>query len=153
LLERSAGFLYVEQCVLAHVREALKLGAVVRAQEPVLSWQAGADHVQVETPAGHYTAAKLVITAGPWAARLLEAHGRRLTVMRQVALWFGTHDDRLFQRGTFPTFVLDSPAGFFYGFPVIDSADGLKAAQHYGAPELGGPDQIDRSVHPEDEDK
>jgi sarcosine oxidase len=153
LLERSAGFLFVEQCVLAHIHEAQKLGAVLRFQEPVLSWRAAMDHVTVETRSGRYTAAKLVITAGPWAAGLLAAQGTRLTVMRQVALWFGTRDDRLFRRGIFPMFVLDSPTGFFYGFPVIHAADGLKTAQHYGAPELRGPDEIDRSVHPKDEEK
>jgi sarcosine oxidase len=153
LLERSAGFLYVEECVLAHVREARKLGAVVRAGEPVLSWQAGKGGVSVRTQSGHYSAARLVITAGPWAGRLLEAWGSRLTVMRQVMLWCGTRDDRQFRRSLFPLFVAETPDGIFYGFPVLDAAEGMKTAQHYGAPELRGPEEVDRTIRPGEEEK
>jgi sarcosine oxidase len=152
LLEQSAGFLYVEQCVLAHLREAQKLGAVVRAEEPVTSWQADAGGVAVQTRAGRYTAAKLILTAGPWAGRLLEAWGNRLTVMRQVMLWCGTRDDRLFRRSVFPLFVAEVPEGIFYGFPLLDAADGMKTAEHYGAPELRGPEEVDRTVRPGDEE-
>jgi sarcosine oxidase len=153
LLEQSAGFLAVEECVLAHVREAQKLGAVVRAEEPVVSWQAGENGVTVQTRAGRYTAAKLVLTAGPWAGLLLEAWGNRLTVMRQVMLWCGTRDDRLFRRSIFPLFVAETPGGIFYGFPVLDAAEGMKTAQHYGAPELRGPEEVDRTIRPGDEEK
>jgi sarcosine oxidase len=152
LLERSAGFLRVEECVLAHVHEAQKLGAVLRPGEPVLSWQAGAGGVSVQTRAGRYHAARLVITAGPWAPRLLEGWGARLRVMRQVALWFGTADPFGFRRTAFPLFVHDTPAGFYYGFPVIDAAEGVKVARHYGAPELRGPEEIDRTARPADEE-
>jgi sarcosine oxidase len=152
LLERSSGFLAVEECVLAHVREAQKLGAEVRAGEAVLSWQAEAGGVTVQTSAGRYSAARLVITAGPWAGRLLGDCGVRLTVMRQVALWFGTRDDEAFRPGPFPMFILDTPAGYFYGFPAINPSEGMKVARHYGAPEVAGPEEIDRSLHPDDED-
>ncbi len=152
LLEQSAGFLYVEECVLAHVREAQNLGAVVRTREPVLSWQADQGGVTVRTHTGHYSAAKLVITAGPWAGRLLAAWGNRLTVMRQVVLWCGTRDDRQFRRSVFPLFVAETPGGIFYGFPVLDAAEGMKTAQHYGAPELRDPEEIDRTIRPQDEE-
>jgi sarcosine oxidase len=152
VLEGSAGFLYVERCVLAHVHEAEKLGAVVRAQEPVVSWEATSRGVSVQTVRGHYTAAKLVITAGPWATHLLEALSAGLTVMRQVALWFATQDDRLFGRRAFPLYIVESPEGVYYGFPVIDSSEGMKTAQHYGAPELRRPADIDRTVRREDEE-
>jgi sarcosine oxidase len=153
LLEQSAGFLSVEECVLAHVREAQKLGAVVRPGEPVTSWQAGPGGVTVQTPAGRYTAARLVLTAGPWAGRLLAAWGKRLTVMRQVMLWRGTRDDRLFGRNVFPLFVAEIPEGIFYGFPLLDAAEGMKTAEHYGAPELSGPEEVDRTTRPGDEER
>jgi sarcosine oxidase len=152
LLEQSAGFLYVEQCVLAHIRAAEKLGAVAHAHEPVISWQAGAGGVRVQTSAAVYTAAKLVIAVGPWAARLLQAWGAKLTVMRQVALWFGTRDSRSFCRSVFPMFIVEAPAGLCYGFPVLDAAEGMKTALHYGAPELRSPDEVDRAVTRQDEE-
>jgi sarcosine oxidase len=151
LLEQSAGFLYVEPCVLAHIREAQKLGAVIHPEEPVISWRAAAGGVTVQTTARSYSAAKLVITAGPWAPRLLQAWGTRLTVMRQVLMWFGTRDDSQFRRDVFPTFLMETPHGVWYAVPVINAAEGIKTAEHYGAPELRGPEEIDRTVRSEDE--
>jgi sarcosine oxidase len=153
LLERSAGFLAVEECVLAHARAAEQLGAHLHSGETVLSWHAAAGGVTVHTTAGRYSASRLVITAGPWAGGLLGARGARLTVMRQVALWFGTRDDQALRTGPFAMFILDTPAGYCYGFPVLDPADGMKVARHYGAPELPGPEEIDRTLRPDDEEK
>src|SRR5436305_1903476 len=45
VLERHAGFLDVEDCVRAHADEARTLGADVRGDEPVLSWEASGGSV------------------------------------------------------------------------------------------------------------
>jgi sarcosine oxidase len=106
--------------------------------------------VEVVTGKGRYVAARLVLTAGPWAGGLLARHGARLTVMRQVPMWFGASDVRLFRRDVFPVFITESPHGEVYGLPAIDG-NGLKVARHYGAPELPGPSAIDRTVTDADE--
>jgi sarcosine oxidase len=151
VLERSAGFLYVEDCVQAHTCEAIRLGATIQDNEPVVSWRANELEVSVETHAGCYTAARLVITAGPWAGEVLARRGAFLRVMRQVVQWFGTREERLFRRDVFPLYIADTPLGHFYGFPVLN-ANGAKVAQHYGAPELTNPSEIDRIVRPADEE-
>ncbi len=89
VLEPSAGFLYVDDCVQAHVAEARALGATIRDNEAVVSWKTEGAGVAVETAAGRYTAGRLVITAGPWAGRALADLGLPLTVMRQVVFWIG----------------------------------------------------------------
>jgi len=150
LLERSAGFLYVDECVRAHAKAARQLGAEIHEGEPVLGWDATANEVHVRTATNSYRAARLIITAGPWATRLLAIYGANLTVMRQVAFWFGTRDDRTFARDVFPIYLADTPSGTFYGLPALDSF-GLKVAQHYGARELSGPGAVDRSIRAEDE--
>ena len=61
VLERSAGFLYVDECVAAHVAEARRLGAVVYDNEEVLSWDIQGDKVTVQTCKDCYTAARLVL--------------------------------------------------------------------------------------------
>ena len=147
LLEHSAGFLCVDDCVRAYAEEAVKLGAVVRYNEPVISWKAEGG-VTVETTAGRYAAARLVVTAGPWAGKLLGAIGADLTVMRQTVFWLG--GDAPFQRDVFPIFIADTPDGAFYGLPALN-ADGLKVARHYGAPELREPSEVARAVSEEDE--
>jgi sarcosine oxidase len=148
--EHEAGFLFVEECVTAYIGAARNLGTEIHSRETVLEWTAAADQVEVRTAAGRYAAARLILTAGPWAAQLLADLGRPLRVMRQVMQWFGTRDDRLFHRDRFPIYLAQVPEGYFYGLPVIDEL-GHKVARHYGAPELTSPDEIDHQPKPVDE--
>lgn len=150
VLEHGAGFLYVEECVRAHLDSAVSLGAKVRAEEPAIDWKPDGDGVEVRTAKGTYRAARLVVTAGAWATRLLADIGVPLTVMRQVLLWFAPTEPELYRRDRFPIYLLDTPDGAFYGVPAIDPR-GHKAARHYGAPELPGPEGVDWTVHEMDE--
>ena len=150
IVEPTAGFLNVEECVKAHVRAAVDLGAVVQSGERVVSWRADGTSEEVFTAQGRHVAAQLILTAGPWAEELLDRHGAALTVMRQVPMWFQTKDDRLFRRDQFPVFIAETPAGAYYGLPAING-DGVKVACHYGAPELPGPAAIDRTITDADE--
>ena len=144
VLEQNAGFLYVEECVRAHIDTAVSFGAEVRGEEPARAWKADGDGVEVTTDRGTYCAAKLVVTAGAWATRLLADIGVPLAVMRQTLLWFGASPER-FRRDRFPIFIADTPAGAFYGLPAIDPR-GVKIARHYGAPELPSPDGVDWNI-------
>jgi sarcosine oxidase len=150
VMEKDAGFLFVEDCVKAHIDIAASFGAEIHGEEPVREWKATGDGVQVVTDRGTYHAAKLVITAGAWATKLLADLGVPLKVMRQVLLWFDVSaNPRQFLRTKFPIFIADVPGGPFYGLPAIDHF-GLKIARHYGAPELPNPDGVD--WHPTDAD-
>jgi sarcosine oxidase len=105
----------------------------------------------VQTGNSRYSADRLVITAGPWASQLLAGYGANLTIMRQIVFWFGASDERLFRQDVFPLYIADTPFGHFYGIPALDS-NGVKVAQHYGAPELHDPADIQRTVTAEDEE-
>lgn len=150
VLERDAGFLYVEDCVLAHLDAARALGATIQPEEPVVAWKASGNGVTVTTAEDTYQAGRLVLTAGPWAGRMLADRGSRLRVMRQTILWFGTTDEAAFRRDRFPIFLAEVPGGPYYGLPAIDGR-GLKVARHYGAPELDSPELVERAVRPADE--
>lgn len=155
VIERAAGFLYVEECVRAHVDMAMSHGAEIHAEEPVRAWKPLGDGVEVTTDKGTYRAAKLVVTAGAWATKLLAGLGVPLRVMRQTLLWFKVEhapNESLFRRDRFPIFIADAPEGAFYGLPMID-ARGVKLARHYGAPELAGPDEVDWHITPRDIDE
>ncbi len=148
--ERSAGFLYVEDCVQAHLDAAIEFGADIHTEETVLDWAADGDAVEVTTSAGTYSAAKLVITAGAWLPELLKEVGHPFTVMRQVMWWIQPREAADFRRDRFPIFLADTPAGTFYGHPMIDPR-GVKLARHYGAEELAGPAEVNDTVVEEDE--
>jgi sarcosine oxidase len=150
VLERDAGFLYVEHCVVAHVEEAIRLGAELRPNEVVQSWEATPSGVTVRTDSGTYTAAKLIVTAGAWAGRMLADVGLPLTVRRQVLLWFATTNDSLLRRDVFPIYMCETPEGFYYGFPVIDG-NGHKLARHDVGTPVNDPAVVERSLTPADE--
>jgi sarcosine oxidase len=150
ILESNAGFLLVEDCVLAHIEAAISFGAAMRAEEEVRDWKPAGAGVEVTTDKATYRAAKLIITAGAWATRLLADIGVPLAVMRQTLLWFDVAGRAAaFRRDDFPIFIADVPGGPFYGLPAIDRY-GVKVARHYGAPELPNPDGVDWKVTEDD---
>lgn len=150
ILEREAGFLYVEDCVRAYVEESQRLGAVIRAIEPVITWEVAAPGVRVRTQQEVYSADRLVVTAGAWAGRMLSELGLPLTVRRKVLLWVATEDDRRFRRDVFPIYMAETADGFYYGFPVIDGF-GHKLGRHDGGDVVADPAKVNRDVSEADE--
>lgn len=150
VIEHASGFLYVDHCVQALQADAWAHRAELRFGEPVLEWTGAGETVAVRTEWETLTARHLVITAGPWAMYTLAALNLPLTVMRQLPLWFAPRDPAAFRRDNFPIFIADIPEGAFYGLPMIDPA-GVKVARHYGAPEMPGPDAVNRAVTDDDE--
>lgn len=148
IFEKVAGYLRVERCVEAQLEIARRHGAGIHPEEPVLSWRADNNSVEVTTTRGSYRAAKLIITGGAWNGTLLSDLKLPLTVMRQVGCWFDVPDPTQFAAESFPCFIHSSAAGEFYGFPWLD---GLKLAQHYGAPEVASPADVERATYDRDE--
>ncbi|MEO2088247.1 MAG: N-methyl-L-tryptophan oxidase, partial [Gemmataceae bacterium] len=152
VIEQSAGALFVEECVRAHLDAAAATGrADLRAEEPAVSWTSHPSHVEVTTARGTYTATHLVVTSGAWATALLADLGVPLRVMRQVQHWFTPTDLAAFGPDCFPVFIADTPAGAFYGLPSL-AGQGLKLAGHYAAPELLSPNEVSWDVSDADSD-
>jgi sarcosine oxidase len=154
LYEQRAGFVRPEETVRAHLDRAAALGADLRFEEPVISWEATDGGVRVETPADSYEAERLVISPGAWAPRLLADLGLPLEVTRQVMFWFepaGGLD--LFVPERFPIFIWEPDDGnMFYGFPAQDDDRGVKAAFFRAGGVPTDPETIDREVREEEVD-
>ena len=106
LYEEKAGFVRPEETVRAHLDRAGSLGADLRFEEPVFSWEASEDGVRVETQGGSYKAERLVITPGAWAPQLLADLGLPLQVTRQVMYWFEPKNGREpFLPDRFPIYI------------------------------------------------
>lgn len=146
----DGGFVLSERAIVAHVMAAQTLGADVRAREPVLSWDADHSGVRVRTPRATYDADRLVITAGPWAAKLVPVLARAAVPERQVLLWAQPLRPEYFRLGAFPVFNMETPEGRFYGFPVY-GVPGFKIGKYHHRCEETDPDGVDRKIHPEDE--
>ncbi len=154
LYEERAGFVRPERSVKAHLDRAYALGAELRFEEPVLSWEAPGEGARVETPAGAYEAERLVITPGAWAPRLLADLGLPLEVERQVMYWFEpTGGLEPFRPGRFPIFIWEPDDGnMFYGFPLQDDDCGVKSAFYRAGGLPTTPETIDREVRGEEID-
>ncbi|MEM1295212.1 MAG: N-methyl-L-tryptophan oxidase [Verrucomicrobiota bacterium] len=138
VFEREAGFLRVEDCVLAHLQSATHLGADWR-QEAVLRWEATSSGVTVETSKQRYQAQSLAIAAGAWSGPLLKEIGLPLRILLKHLLWYESDASTSLEAG-FPCFFYETPTGYFYGFPQLDSL-GLKVAEHSGGLEIPTPEK------------
>ncbi len=152
VFERQAGYLLVEECVRAHVQQAILAGAEHRIGETVLDWQADRDGVRVTTDQRVYHAAAAVITAGAWSEALLRQQGVGLRVLRKHLHWLENTDSRYRSDHGCPTFFFENASGFFYGFPQID-ARGVKVAEHSGGEAVTDPLTVARTTDRQDQQR
>lgn len=156
LFEPDAGLVTPERSVLVHTDEAIRAGAEIRTGVKVLSWKEEGGSVEVVTTEGTFTAGSLVITAGPWASKLVPQLKKTLTVTRQAVAWVIPEDPDSFTLGRFPCWVIaeEGVPGVYYGFPILPVGGyhgpiGFKLAHHAPA-EPCDPDQVDRTIRAED---
>ena len=150
IYQADGGFLLPERCIVDHVQAAEAAGAEVHTQEKVLSWDPQGDGVQVRTDRDTYDAARLVVTAGAWAAKLVPEVAAYAVPERQVMGWFAPVRPDLFKVDTFPVFGVWTEEGRYYGFPSY-SVPGFKFGRAHHLLQKVDPDQMDREVHAEDE--
>jgi sarcosine oxidase len=150
VFQPDGGFLLPERCIVSHVTAAQALGAEVHGRERVIAWSRDGTGIRVKTDRGEYTADRLVVTAGPWAATLLEGLGALAVPERQVLGWFQPRQPDLFALGRFPVFNVAVPEGRYYGFPVFH-VPGFKLGRYHHLEEQTDADRVDRECHPHDE--
>jgi sarcosine oxidase len=85
VFQPDGGFLLPEHCIEQHVRAS---GAEIHIHERVTAWDRYQGRVKVWTDRSSYTARKLIITAGPWAASLILG----LASPRDLSLAFTARD-------------------------------------------------------------
>lgn len=150
--EPGAGFLRPEACIETQLSLAQKLGAQVHTSEIVVDCKPMQDGtVEVITGTNTYSAAKVIVTAGPWIEKLLgESYAAYFKIYRQVMYWFAlsTHAEQ-YSPERFPVFIWiagNRPRDMMYGFPALDGPHGgLKiAAEQYDA--TVDPDAVPRTV-------
>lgn len=150
LFELGAGVLRPEACVAALCSAAARSGAALRYDEPMLALAADGARVVVETAAGRYRAARVILAMGAWTPGFVgETFARDMQVLRQVQYWFGCDD--LAAWAASPAFIWfhrARSADSFYGFPALD--DGRRAVKVATEQYLraGDPDGIERQVAP-----
>lgn len=138
VVDPRAGWLDPEKCNGLHLRAAALNGADLRFEEPLVSWTANEDHVEVTTPHATYSADHLVLCVGAWTKDL------PLEVERQAVFWFDTADDS-YLRERFPIWAYEYKAGnISYGFPRLER--GVKASIMHSGEIISDPDVVNREV-------
>lgn len=152
VVDPRAGFLDPQECKSAHIDGALRAGAEVRYEEPLIEWKPDGEGVRVHTSAGEYLARGLLVAAGAWDSGLLPELKLPLTVERQVAFWFDPLENTgSFKLGRFPIYAYEfSPGILCYGFPRL--ALGVKASIMHGGETAQSPDKIRRTIDDADAD-
>lgn len=126
------GFLDVDPGLLAMRTLAERAGAEWHEHEPARGWQATASGVRVTTDAGTYSADRLVVTAGAWAAHALNGLGLPLTVRRKLLWWYEMSDRAAFSADRFPVLIAATDHCQLYVIPISGDDPGLKAGDHAG---------------------
>jgi monomeric sarcosine oxidase len=150
ILEPDAGLLHASACVRINLRLATAHGAQVHTHTPVEDITPHPDHLTLRLKHGQtHKFDRLVITAGPWTARLLARHIQLpFTVTRQFYCHFKPDGPAWhFGAGRFPVWI--DFATNFYGFPEHGKTAGVKVARHHPGVTTD-PDAVDRAGHEED---
>ncbi len=145
LNEAQGGYLRVEACVAAHLAQARHHGATLHEMEPVSDWNRDGAGVRVTTDRAVYRAARLILCAGSWTGPLLASLALPLEVRRVVTAWFPTENPAFTLEKGCPVFAFQTPDGFYYGFPELDTR-GVKLACHAPGLPVADPATVDRHV-------
>lgn len=148
----DAGFVMSERAIAAHATLAIADGAEIHGNEPVIDWEPVGDGVVVRTERAEYRAARLVLAAGAWMARLAAPLRDLAVPERQVLVWTAAQRPELFRVGALPVFILKDDAGaMWYGFPE-HGIPGVKLGLYHHRRQVIDPDATDwRAVEAEDE--
>ena len=145
--EPDGGFLRVELCVAAFIKQAIVAGAELRSNVSVTSWHVddrGVVHVQ--TDEGNFSADRMIVTAGPWAAQLLGDLNLPLKLLAKQQHWYQL--DRVEQKllNQFPCVLMEQDnEEVFYATPELDTL-GMKVCQHSGGRPLDSADALSRDL-------
>ena len=147
LFEPEAGFLRPEIAIGLYHKLALGLGADIRTNEKTHGWRKRGAGIEVNSNKGSYFAKKLIITAGPWAGKMIPGYSSTLSITRQLMAWVLPENPNLFELGKLPCWIIadGNTRGVFYGFPILPDGglQGFKLAHHYpGA--ITDPDTLKR---------
>ncbi len=136
IYQADSGIVPPSRAVNAHLRLAKAHGATLRDNTPVLKIAPFADSVEVHTEDAVYKSAKLVITAGSWAGKLIqETTGSVLPLqpLRVQEVLFNSPDDS-YTHEHMPIYIYHADfdkGGGLYGLPSIEGS-GVKSGIHGG---------------------
>jgi len=136
LFQPESGIAMAARANATHIRMSREHGASLREHAPVAAIRALDGEIEIRAGGDAYRCNRLIITAGAWSNRALEAFGVKLPlrVTKEQVTYLASSRVDLFQPDRFPIWIwMDDPC--FYGFPVFGEA-GPKVGQDAGGQEV-----------------
>lgn len=154
LYQEHSGILAASRCVQTMVAQAARHGAEIRERTQVLTLQPTAEGVTVQLAGAageeRIYARQAIITAGPWARRLLDpliAYPLPLQPTHQQVAYFAVEHPELYAVGRCPLYIFTADP-HFYGFPIFELPGHVKVALELlnNATDPDGPRQVDQNA-------
>ena len=133
LFQPDSGVIYADAAIASFVTSAMDSDADVHEDREVIAIEPASDSAVVRTPGGDFRGDSIVVTAGPWAKKLLGPLGITLPVRptRETVAYFGCDTSRL------PTVVEWGDPSIY---ALASPGQGLKVGEHIAGP-VADPDE------------
>ena len=136
--EVEAGILRPEAAITAMLAAAEAAGARLHTRTPVTAWEEEGDHVVLQTAAGRYEAAGVVLATGARVTALAQSLSRAVQPRRIPVCWFAPERNDQFALGSLPVSfwqvpveaAAGSPYWEVYSLPIVEAGGGVKVAAH-----------------------
>lgn len=129
VFEPDAGYIFIDKVISLLSLLSRNFAATLLETEKVIHWKKNnIGQICVVTNKRTITCERLVITTGGWASNLLADLSLPLAIVQKGLYWFEACE--LHTSKHLPTFLFDSPASAFYGFPSYNNH--IKIARHSG---------------------
>ncbi|MFS0647514.1 N-methyl-L-tryptophan oxidase [Siminovitchia sp. 179-K 8D1 HS] len=146
IVDEMAGYLRPQYSIISAVLRARDLGAAVYSHTCVDSLKYEEDGVSIYANGEVFHVGKVIITAGPWAAKFNKEFASSVQVRRLVNSWFLPKDKKQFNEQKFPVFTRESDGISYYGFPSVDGCMVKIGVFSTEKDQISGPESLDRSV-------
>ena len=148
VFEPDGGFLRVELCVAAFIKQALVHGAKLMSNTTVTQIECVDNAVmRVHTTDGEFTGDQIIVAAGAWSDRVMPELNLPLQVLAKQQHWYQIDrvDNKLVNE--FPcTFFERDDGSCFYVTPELDTL-GMKVCEHTGGDELSQLSQFSNDLN------
>jgi monomeric sarcosine oxidase len=154
VFEPDGGFLRVELCVAAMIKQALAAGAQIESGVCIDQWNVdNSATVHVTSQQGSWSADRMIVCAGAWTNEILGDLGLPLKLLAKQQHWYQL--DRVDQKlvNEFPCVLFEQDDGScFYGTPELDTL-GMKVCEHSGGQPIDAAGQLNQSIDHEQESR
>ncbi len=120
VMDVLGGGLRSELAVATAQRAAIRRGAEILYNTPVLDIEESGDGVAIETSAGIVHAQRVIVTTGAWTTRIVPELRDLVSAIAIPLTWFMPEDVSQFTPDRFPCWMRDMDGEHAFGVPTLD---------------------------------